>query len=383
MSLLDHYFIGKAGWTFLQFLLLTILLLTVENLTRLLDLIKHVETPAMLLVKLMAALLPEYLAIGLFFALYLGIGLTVRGMAQRGEWTIMAASGVSPARRMAMPLLLGLGAAILLLSVRLELQPRGERWLDEIGSAVSKGEMGVTFDIGDIIPLPGGGMVTIDSFDRSTRMAEGVFLRNGGLIATARAAQFTHDDGERIRMVLYGGEAMRDGQPAVHFDRMQLIFDRDSAADANRAKPMPDKLDRLPTAALLGRMADEVSAGQIERPALAALLARLANALFCLLIPVLAVALSELPPRKTSGFALGLGMIAIVGFIRGLSAVEHGFANAPLLAMSLYFAAWAATAALLYRYAKASIGGAEAAVSHWLAGPFDQIIRLLRLRSPA
>jgi lipopolysaccharide export system permease protein len=369
MLLIDRYFLTRAGSTAVQILLLTILLLTVENLTRLLDLIEHVDSPMLMLVQMMTALVPEYVAIGVFFALYLGIALTVRAMGLRGEWSILQVSGQSPLRRMLMPMALGVVAALLLLSIRLELQPRGERQLDDIGTAAASGKLGVAFDIGGFVDLPGGGTITVDHYDARSQTAHGIFLTRDDLTVTAPLARFSHYRGRQIKLVLSDGLSLQSDQPAVQFERMQIIINRDFTPQSRPSRATSDQLDRL-TLSQLWRDIQTERVGAVDRyPAASSLAARVANTLFCLLIPMLALATAEMPPRTSSGFGIGVGMIAIVGFIKGLSWVEGVSGLWPIAATFVYLILWSVLIIALFVVAARQPGLVELSLGRMLERP--------------
>jgi lipopolysaccharide export system permease protein len=349
MGTIDRYFWRAAALRFGAVVAIVVTMLTLENITRLAADVQKTETPGKLLGWLSLLLVPEQLSAAVPVAVFLGVALAMRQMNARGEWVMLQASGMGRWRMMAAPLLLGLCAAGFQLANQLELRPAGLRALDTLYLDMQGGKHGVPVSLDAPIAL-----------DNATTLfaqpaASGppgslvkVLIRHRTQVFSAPTAAVTALSGGVIALDLYDGTALSGLEQGVarSFDFHHLrVFGRPKIIDlvGNDAR---HRLARQDSTALiaLARAGDPDSAA-----ATAALAMRIDSALFCLMLPWLALALALPQRRGSTAFGLGWGVVLIVAHLKSAAFLEDSFAADAVLAAVLHTGLWFALTVWLVR----------------------------------
>lgn len=373
LRILDRYVAREIARNYLLIILTIITILSLENSIRLATAVTGTDAPGLLLGQLMATLVPEYLGIAIPIATFLSVALAIRALSLRGEWQMVEALGVRPSRYMAVPMLLALLSALVQLGVRLEMQPAGESALDRVSLEIARGFHGVHFMPGEAIQLGGDTTLVAErAEDAGPGMLENVLVqRASDVFAAAQAIVAIAPNGD-FELTLADGHWLRrnpDGrEQKILFDRYHL---RLAGIAGLPPKGAVERMDRLGSAALLAAMAGETGK---DRPVSAAMAGRIESAFFCMLLPILAMALAAPPKRRAGGAGIFLGILLIVLHIKSAAAVEAA-SEFPVLGATLHALLWIGIAALL---ARGALRNGAGYVDTWLAAQMARLSAFLR-----
>lgn len=348
--LLDRYLFHRIARPFVAVLICTVALLLLENLARLMTLLRHVRDPLTLLAKSSFYLLPEYLGIGLLVALFLSVALAIRTLSLHGEWQIFAAAGITPVRLCFIPFLLGMTCATVELAIHFQFRPAAEHHLDSLFSDVRRGIYGFGGDFGEIIQLDDTTVMTADGFERSTGRLTHIFIAQRGAVYTARSAFVSLDGDGNIYLLLNQGRSIvpQRGEhfDAISFDRLRIHLTR---AERNLGQKASKRFDRLTYKELMRHIDLERQTDMRTRKALASFASRCAYVAFALLLPFLGLALGALPVRGRSPYGIGVGILAIVGYIRLAAYVETAATTHPIAGFGLLVGGYGSAIAMIWR----------------------------------
>lgn len=356
--LIDRYIASAIIVPFAATVAIIVMLLTLENVPRLIKAMVDVHDPLNLLARFVVALLPEYLGLGLLVALYLSIALALRKLALQGELEIFAAAGFSNAAIVKVPVLIAFCVAVLIFGIRGYAQPWGERQIDALGTEIQSGDHGLTIRAGTVVHLGKDIALSVDRIGAAPNSFSGVFVQTGTTTVAAAYATAQFDADHRLELALENGNFVRwnrgEWSSSGQFAKLELPL--------ALGKPTPlrtsarERLDRVRIDTLLAIALGEVgeSTNSPNGP-IAALTARISGMCFCLIVPFFAFALAIPPKRSRSAIGLGLGLVSLVVFIRMNAAIEDVYPSVAIPFFGLHLAAWAAAAWLLMRYT--STGG--------------------------
>ncbi|MCH4152462.1 MAG: LptF/LptG family permease [Sphingobium sp.] len=363
--LIDRYIASGIIAPFAATVAIIVMLLTLENVPRLIKAMVDVYDPINLLGRYVVALLPEYLGFGLLVALYLSVALALRRLALQGELEIFAAAGFSNAAILKVPIITAFCVAVLIFGIRGYAQPWGERQLDSLGTEIQSGDHGLRIRPGTVVHLAKDVALSVDRMGIAPNTFSGVFVQTGTTTVAAAFATAQFDSDHRLRLILEDGTFVRwnrgSWSGSGQFARLELPLPL-GAALPPRISPR-EQLDRVRIDTLLAMTRGEprVSTGS-PNGAIAALAARIAGMCFCFIVPFLAFALAIPPKRSRSAIGLGVGLVLLVVFIRMSAAVEAVYASNAISFFALLLAGWAVAAWLLMRITTA--GGLGVIESH-------------------
>lgn len=333
MPTIDLYIARRMARPFLATGAIVILLLSLENSRRLMDLLDNVERPVPVLIKLMVYLVPEYLGIGLLISVFVAVALAFRGFAINGELDIFASIGLSPARLLRVPLLFGLAIALLHVGLRAYVEPAGEQRLDALGASIAIGNLGLAIAPGEFLSPRAETVFHVDAVDRRTGEFRGLFLRNRNLTVAARDGRVINGGRDGVLLRLADGHVIASKAGG----RLEVAAFKTMAMPVQLLVPKPvrgtarHRNDRLMLGDLINVAVDGRTSGD-RRAARAAIGGRFVTAAFIVLIPFYGFALGIPPKRSTSALGLGCGVLLIVGFVQGIVAIEDSaLALAPLI----------------------------------------------------
>jgi len=383
MSAIDRYIAHSLVKPFLATMTIVILLLSLENSRRLMGLLDNVQRPLAVLLKLMAYLVPEYLGIGLLVAVFVSVALVFRDFALSGELDIFGSVGLSPLRLLRVPLLLGLGVAMLHLGLRGYVEPLGERRLDALGLAIKVGDMGVSITPGAFIQPSPDVTLRVDGIDRASGIFRGIFVRSRDVVVVARTAHMINGGRGGVTLELFDGHIVRQRPPgpinAGSFAEMRMPLRIVGPASAHMTAR--HRNDRLVLRDLI-RLATATSPSSERTAARAALGGRFAAAGFLLILPFFGLLLGIPHRRSTSALGLVAGLLLIVAFIQLVVAIEDAASPWAPWAQIGVLAAFALLARLLFviqsREGLGAIDGRLAAMSRPLVRCGRTIARWMR-----
>lgn len=317
--ILDRYILGQTLGTMCSVLAVVMSLMILEHLPRLLEITRLSGHQGYIIVHTVAGLLPEYGGIGLLVGLFLGIALTIRKLALRGELDVIEACGIAPSRWMRLPLMLAAMVSILTILNQGWLMPAGEIKLSEIGRRMEDGEFGHRLQAGRFIDLGSGSVLLFDQVDAVNGELIGLFLRTEGSTFTARRGRFWQLPSGTIAIELRDGQVIQERDARVlDFARFQYRVDEIEGA------PNEEQKDRS-----LKRVDIESLWPEGTISSRSAVYGRCLWAALALLIPILALMLSK-PPRRQSG-AVGIlvGVISLAAGLKMITPLIDGHSSQP------------------------------------------------------
>lgn len=377
--LLDRYLVKRMIRPFLSVIAIVVMLLSLENSSRLMTQLENVERPFAVLMRFMGFLLPEYLGIALVFALFIGISMSLRGLALSGEFDIFAAVGLAPFRMLRTPLAIAGLCAIAFLLTRGFLEPWGERRLDAFGSAVRAGDLGMAINAGEFYSLAGQITFHADRIGADHRSFQGVLVRANDYAVYARSARAINGGRDGLLVILQDGQLVREksGQlpSVVRFTEFRLPLPNNRPMQANGTTLRDSNriyFDQLWRTATKG-------AGQYERySARSAIAARLGVALALPLLPFLAIGLSIPPKRQTGAFGIGFGILALVIFIKAVHGLEPSASPNAVWQIALLWCGLASVSFWSWRmHVDRGPGYLEGRFTHVLRPAFDRLAAFL------
>ena len=370
ITVLDRYLAKRIIRPFLATIAIVIMLLSLENSARLMSQLDEVEQPLGVLLRLMGYLLPEYLGMGILFAVFIGVALAFRGLALSGELDVISAIGISPLRLMRTPLVLAFIGALLLLATRGYFEPWGERQLDALGLAVKAGELGMAIQADEFYSPSSDVMFHADSIDQTTKSFSGVMVKFDKMTVFAKSGVAINHGQRGILLILDKGQAlMADSQDRVRltvFARMQLQLTNDSPLSKPATTRQSNARRSLP---VLYQIATSPNPSPENADARAGLGGKIVIAMAVPLLPLLALGLSVPPKRQASAIGIGLGMVILVGFVQVAHALEERASTAALLQFALLWVLLAVISISVWRYHNANGPGQLEAKLNRLAGP--------------
>lgn len=320
VAIFDRYILGQILGTMGSVLAIVMSLMMLENLPRLLEMTSHSGRRGYIVAHIVASLLPEYGGIGLPVGLFLGIALTIRKLALRGELDAIEACGISSVRWMRYPLALAAMVSVLTLLNQGWLVPAGETKIAEIARRMENGEFGHRLQAGQFIDLGSDSMLLFEKIDPNNGQLVGLFLRAEDNVFTARQGHFWQLPSGAMAIELRDGRVVQEhGARVVDFARFAYrIGEREDARRGTSAQP----LKRIE----IGRLWEIGTASSRS-----AVYGRCLWAALILILPSLALVLGR-PPRRQSG-AVGIlaGVVSLVAGLKMLAPLMDGHSTQPEL----------------------------------------------------
>lgn len=306
--ILDCYILRQTLGTMFSVLAVVMSLMILEHLPRIVELTRFSGRRAYIVTHTIAGLLPEYGGIGLLVGLFLGIALTIRKLALRGELDVIEACGIAPLRWMRLPLTVAAMVSILTILNQGWLMPAGEVKLAEIGKRMEDGEFGHRLQAGQFIDLGSGSVLLFDQVDAANGELIGLFLQTEGSAFTAGRGRFSRLPSGTTVIELRDGQVIQERDARVlDFTRFQYrVDDIEGAPDE---EPKDRSLKRVDIGLLWAN-------GTISSRS--AVYGRCLWAALVLLTPILALMLGK-PPRRQSG-AVGI-LVGVISLVLGLKMI--------------------------------------------------------------
>ena len=360
MTLLDRYLLGLMVDRLGRNIAIIVAILSLDTLPRLVAKLGSVERGLSLVVQSLVCLAPEYAALGIPIALFLGTALAFRKLAMSGELDVMAATGVRTARLLRMPVAAGVAAAAILLATTAFVRPAGERRLDAIGSGAAEGQFGIALPARTMNRLGPHTFIYFDDVAADGRLMHGILVSRPGEVATARIGRITEATNRELTLSLEEGMVRTRRLPGVlHFDRLSVTASHGLQA-MFKPKPARDRLQRFSLPALFD--SERIArAGFAPAMASASAWSRIAESLFCLTLPLFGFALGVPARRSRSAIGIGAGLLVIILYWRASDFIEDRWPAGAALGFGLLIGGFVAAAILLVRIQeRAGFGAIEA-----------------------
>jgi lipopolysaccharide export system permease protein len=353
LGLIDRYLARSIAVPLLGTLILAAMLLVLDKMLRLFQYVVDAGGPVSVVWRMLANLLPEYLALGIPIGLMLGILLAFRKLALSSELDALRGIGVGYGRLLRVPFVYAIPLLALNLGIVGYLEPFSHYRYEGLRFDLKSGALGAAIKVGEFNRLGKNLTLRIDRSENNGTQLHGIFIemedKDMSVAATAEHGRFlSTDDPDTILFRLDKGRLVQDS-PKFATPRA-LAFD---VYDLPINLPMIDqfrgrgggKSDELYLHELW-RMGYGGGAGSTEEKlsAQAALNFRLVEVVIMLMLPMLAVALAVPPKRSSSSLGIFIGIVLVVAYHKvnqyGEQAAAQGRLDpilalwTPLIAMS-------------------------------------------------
>ncbi|HMO77295.1 MAG TPA: LPS export ABC transporter permease LptF [Sphingopyxis sp.] len=366
---IDRYIARLIFFPMLGTLILSALLLVLEKMVRLFDFVATEGGPVSVVWRLLANVLPEYLALGIPIGLMLGILIAFRRLATSSELDVLKGVGMSFGRLMRVPYAYAIALALLNLAIVGFIQPYARYAYEGLQFELRSGALGASIKVGEFTNLGSRMTLRIEESYNDGRSLRGIFVRGENrdgqsVSATAAGGQFmATDDPDTIILRLTSGVLIHES-PKFSVPRV-LTFDNHDLPiplpkiDAFRTRGGADRELTIPELIVVGRDKSEPLATRLETRANFHF--RIVEVVSMLLIPLIAVALAIPPKRSTSSLGVFLSIVLLVTQHKINQYAEDLGARGgvdPIIALWVPFLLFAALAVWMY-YTVAHVPGGQ------------------------
>ena len=322
-------------------------LLVLDKLQRLLNFVAVQGGPASVVIKMLAALMPEYASLAIPLGLLLGVLLAFRKLATTSELDVMRAVGLSYGRLLKVPYIITALLMAANIGIVFYVQPVARYWYEQLDYELKSGALGASIKVGEFTTLADKMALRIENSEDHGRRLQGIFARvsDGGgqvLSISAREGTFlaTRDNPDTIILRLIDGTIVQDTAKAgaaprvLTFTRQDLPIDLPKVEDF-RKRGGKEREYILPE---LLRMGWSKANPAIERDASqASFNFRMVEVMIMALMPLLGVALAIPPKRSSSALGVFVSIVMVVSYHK---VNEYGQDIATLGRFDPFFALW-------------------------------------------
>jgi lipopolysaccharide export system permease protein len=357
---IDRYIARLIFVPLLATLTLAAMLLILDKMLRLFDFVVSEGGPVDVVWKMLANLIPEYLALGIPIGLMLGILMAFRRLALSSELDTLRAVGLGYGRLLRVPYMFALALMLLNLAIVGFVQPKARYLYEQLRFELRSGALGASIKVGEFTNLGKRMTLRVEMSEDKGRRLHGVFVRaetkDGKTLAvTADHGTFlATDDPDVINLRLSNGRLVHDA-PSYRAPRVLSFASHDLPIDLpaiasfrGRGRGDNDELT-LPE---LVRIGGSNRAAVVDQKAARAMFHyRVVEIAMMLLIPLLAVALAVPPKRSTSGLGIFLSIVMVVTYHKINQYAEQAGSQGrldPLFALWVPFLAFAALIFWMY-----------------------------------
>ena len=322
MALVDRYLARNIAVPLFGTLVLAAMLLVLDKMLRLFDFVITAGGPVSVVWRMLANLLPEYLALGIPIGLLMGILLAFRKLALSSELDALRGAGVGYGRLLRIPY--AFAAVLLLFNIAIVgwIGPYAQYRYEGLRFDLRSGALGAAIKVGEFNDFGKRMTLRIDGSEDGGKRLTGIFTslddRSGMRVsATAAEGEFlSTDDPGTIIFRLKRGRLVQDGANfstprTLSFESYDLPIKLPSV-DPFRGR---DEQDELTLTEIADRAYNSASiTSKQRRAARANLHFRLVEVAMMLMLPLLAIALAVPPKRSTSGLGIFVGIVMVVTY---------------------------------------------------------------------
>jgi lipopolysaccharide export system permease protein len=389
---IDRYLARLIFIPLLATLTLAAMLLVLDKMLRLFDFVVSEGGPVGVVWRMLANLVPEYLALGIPLGLLLGTLLAFRKLALSSELDSLKAVGLSYTRLLRVPYMFAVAMLLLNVAIVGFVQPVARYGYQQLRFDLRSGALGASIKVGEFTNLGKRMTLRVEASEDKGRLLHGVFVRaetrDGRTIAvTADHGTFlATDDPDVILLRLSNGRLVHNSPrykaPRVLSFRIQDLPVDLPAVARFRGRGRDEEQEM--TIPELFRFGGAKAVPPATRNAVRANFHyRVVEIVMMLLMPLLAVALAVPPKRSTSGLGIFLAIIMVVAYHKVNQYAEEMAALGrmdPVLALWTPFVLFAALILwmywiLAYKPGGQPIGALERGFSK-LAKGFGRLLRL-------
>jgi len=394
VGLIDRYLAKQIAVPLLGSLVLAAMLLVLDKMLRLFQYVVDAGGPVSVVWRMLANLLPEYLALGIPIGLMLGILLAFRKLALSSELDALRGIGVGYGRLLRVAYFFALPLMFLNLFIVGYLEPSTHYRYEGLRFDLNSGALGAAIKVGEFNRIGKHLTLRIDESQKKGTQLRGIFV------------QMDTDDGMSVAATADHGKFLSTDDPNVILFRLEhgrLIQDSPKFAtprtlafntyDLPVSLPVIEKFRRRG-----GTVSDELYLHELwqvgyggKQPNLeqkleaqAAFNFRLVEVLIMLMLPLLAVSLAVPPKRSSSALGIFLSILIVVAYHKvnqyAQSAATNGQINA-VVALWTPLVIFAAMILWMYHVLAHKPGGQPIGALEWFFAKTVKRIRALMPRA--
>ena len=216
LGLIDRYLARAIAVPLLGSLILAAMLLILDKMLRLFQYVVEAGGPVSVVWRMLANLLPEYLALGIPIGLMLGVLLAFRRLALSSELDALRGFGVGYGRLLKVPYLFAIPLACLNLFIVGYLEPNTHYRYEGLRFDLKSGALGAALKVGEFNRLGKKLTLRIDRSENKGTQLHGIFVemedgKGMSVAATAEHGKFlSTDDADTILFRLTKGRMVQD-----------------------------------------------------------------------------------------------------------------------------------------------------------------------------
>jgi lipopolysaccharide export system permease protein len=340
LGLIDRYLARSIAVPLIGSLILAAMLLVLDKMLRLFQYVVDAGGPVSVVWRMLANLLPEYLALGIPIGLMLGILLAFRKLALSSELDALRGIGIGYGRLLRIPYAYAIPLAAINLLIVGYLEPYTHYRYEGLRFDLKSGALGAAVKVGEFNRLGKHLTLRIDRSENKGTQLHGIFVESEDskgmtVAATAEHGRFlATDDPNKILFRLTKGRLVQDS-PKFSTPRT-LAFD---VYDLPVSLPMIDQFrsramgetDELYLHELWRLGYGGGAATPLQRAAAEAHFNfRMVEVVMMFMLPLLAVALAVPPKRSTSALGIFISILIVVAYHKVNQYAEQAAANGRL-----------------------------------------------------
>ena len=323
VALIDRYLARQIAVPLIGSLILAAMLLVLDKMLRLFQYVVDAGGPVSVVWRMLANLLPEYLALGIPIGLMLGILLAFRKLALSSELDALKGIGVGYGRLLRVPYFYAVPLMLINLAIVGYVEPWSHYRYEGLRFDLKSGALGAAIKVGEFNRLGRNLTLRIDRSENEGTRLHGIFVQmhdgDMGVAATAEHGQFlSTDDPDTILFRLERGRLVQDSPKfttprTLAFDSYDLpislpVIDQFRFRGVNESDEL--FLHELWRVGYGGGATTHKQMLQAQ----ATLHFRMVEVLMMLMLPLLAVALAVPPKRSSSALGIFVGILIVVAY---------------------------------------------------------------------
>ena len=324
IGLIDRYLARQIAVPLIGSLVLAAMLLVLDKMLRLFQYVVDAGGPVSVVWRMLANLLPEYLALGIPIGLMLGILLAFRKLALSSELDALRGIGVGYGRLLRVPFMYAVPLMALNLFIVGYLEPFSHYRYEGLRFDLKSGALGAAIKVGEFNRLGRHMTLRIDRSEKKGTQLHGIFLQSDDakgmtIAATAEHGRFlSTDDPDKILFRLEKGRLVQDSPKfatprTLAFDVYDLPIDL-PVIDQFRRRGGPESdelyLHELWRMGFAGAATNEHQRLEAQ----AHFNFRVVEVVMMLMLPFLAVSLAVPPKRSSSGLGIFVAILVVVAY---------------------------------------------------------------------
>jgi lipopolysaccharide export system permease protein len=323
-GLIDRYLAKSIAVPLIGSLILAAMLLVLDKMLRLFQYVVDAGGPVSVVWRMLANLLPEYLALGIPIGLMLGILLAFRKLALSSELDALRGIGMGYGRMLRVPFAFAIPLAIINLGIVGYLEPYTHYRYEGLRFDLKSGALGAAIKVGEFNKLGKHLTLRIDRSEHQGTQLHGIFVQNEDskgmtVAATAEHGRFlSTDDPDTILFRLEKGRLVQDSPKfptprTLAFDLYDLpislpVIDQFRGRGGSESDEL--YLHELWRIGYGGGAAND----EQRREAQARFNFRVVEVVMMFMLPFLAIALAVPPKRSSSSLGIFLSILIVVAY---------------------------------------------------------------------